>query len=162
MNFTFGFIALIGFCLSLIVHGLAYFGFDVQTQVPAVWVLHVGIFVVFIPMVLQLNSGEAKDDPVAMFSGLPAWAVLSIVILMGYVVVNFFVSLGPSMAEGEPRVYEGAFALVKKGTFVRHIGETEYHARLASIARGFSGHWLIFYFVPFTHFWLRRKNLSNG
>lgn len=159
MKFTLGLLSLLGFSLSLVVHGLALFGIDVQTHVPEVWALHVGIFVVFIPMVLQLNSGESKSNPLAMFSGLPAWAVASMFVLMGYVVINFFVSLGPSMVEGDPKLYEGAFALVKKGTFIRYISETEYHSRLANIARGFSGHWLIFYFVPFTHFWLRRKNV---
>lgn len=159
MNTFLGSLSLLGFVLSLGVHGSSLFGVDVQNQLPAVWLLHLGIFVVFIPMVLQLRSSKHKSDAAVVFRGLPVWAGATIALLAVYALLNFFVALGPSMAEGSPKIQDGKFVLEKKGKVMRQISETEYHSRQASVVRGFSGHWLIFYFVPFANFSLRRKEL---
>ena len=55
MEKSFAYVALLGFVLSLLVHLCALVGIDVATTVPAVFALHVVIFVAFIPFVLSLN-----------------------------------------------------------------------------------------------------------
>lgn len=162
MNTTFGLLALVGFCLSLAVHGLALWGIDIQSHVPAIWVLHLGFFVVSIPMIFQLRNSKYKDDQMALFSDLPSWAVIVFVLLSAYVPVNFFVSMGVAMAQGAPEIHEGAFVLMKKGVLIRQLSEVEYHARLASITRGASGHWLVFYFLPFAYYRLRKDDSLNA
>jgi len=159
MNTAFGLLALAGFLLSLVAHISALCGIDVQSLVPSIWALHVGVFVVFIPMVFQLKERESKNDPMALFRGLPTWAGFTIALLMLYVVLNFFIAFGSSV-EGTPTIRGGSFVLAQKGKLVREISESEYHARKAAEVRGFSGHWLIFYFVPLSHFLLRRREQS--
>ena len=53
MNSLLAIFACLGFVLSLAVHIAALFGIDISTQIPYLWPLHLGIFVVFIPMVLS-------------------------------------------------------------------------------------------------------------
>jgi hypothetical protein len=158
MNSVFAGLALGGFLLALVSHVASLWGIDVQSQVPAVWLLHLGVFIVFIPMVFQLRSTNSKEDRYAMFRGLPGWAGAAIALLMAYAVLNFFLAFSGA-ADGSPAIQNGAFVLQQKGRLVREISEAEYHARQATVLRGFSGHWLIFYFVPFTHFALR-KNIA--
>jgi len=156
MNSVFAGLALGGFLLALASHIAALWGVDVQSQVSAVWLLHLGVFIVFIPMVFQLRSSDLKSDRFAVFRGLPGWAGAATALLMAYVFLNFFLAF-PGATDGSPAVQNGAFVLQQKGRLVREISEAEYHARQATILRGFSGHWLLFYFVSFTHFALRKK-----
>ena len=46
-------LAFFGFALSFIVHFLTYFGVDLLTLIPVLWGLHIGIFVVFLPMIFM-------------------------------------------------------------------------------------------------------------
>jgi len=161
MSAVFAGLALGGFILALAAHVASLYGVDVQSLVPAVWALHVGIFIVFVPMIFQQRSSDFASDRFAMFRGLPLWASATIAALFAYAFLNFFLPFGSGM-DGSPSIRDGAFVLEQKGRLVREISETEYHARCAAVLRGFSGHWLLFYFVPFTHFALRRKEPSSG
>jgi hypothetical protein len=156
MNTILGCLALRGFVLSLGAHLSALLGVDVQARVPGVWLLHVGIFLVFIPMVLQLRSVTSAR---ALLRGIPVWATLLLVLLFLYAFVNFVVVFGGS-DWGAPAMRGDAFVLERKGVLIRQITESEYRSLCAARIRGFSGHWLVFYFVPFTHFLLRREEQS--
>lgn len=50
---TFGFASLIGFALVFSVHIAALMGIDVGERFPAVWALHGGVFIVFVPFVFS-------------------------------------------------------------------------------------------------------------
>ena len=63
MNRLFAAFALLGLLSSLAVHLAALLGIDLATRFPAVWLLHLGIFVVFIPCVFQ-----ARREPVGAAS----------------------------------------------------------------------------------------------
>lgn len=156
MNTILGGLALVGFGLSLLAHVAALFGVDVQTHVPSVWLLHVGIFVVFVPMVFQLRSLGSSTDARALLRGIPVWPALLVVLLFVYALVNFLVFVGGS-GPGSPALRGSSFVLERKGVLIRQITESEYRTFRAAEIRGFSGHWLVFYFVPFTHFILRRR-----
>lgn len=156
MNTILGWTALAGFLLSLGAHAFSLFGVDVQSRVPMVWLLHVGIFLVFIPMVFQLRSVASGGSVRALLRGIPVWPALLVVLLFAYALVNFFVAFGGS-GQGAPTVRGNGFVLERKGVVIRQITEAEYRSLRAAEIRGFSGHWLVFYFVPFTHFLLRRR-----
>lgn len=156
MNSFFGYSALAGFALALLVHLASISGIDVHSEIPIVWALHVGVFIVFVPMVFQLITSNSAVDRFMLLRGMPVWSIVVIAILIIYAFLNFFLAFSGA-AEGFPAVQNGAFVLEQKGRLVRIISEAEYHSRQASVLRGFSGHWLIFYFVPFAHFVLRRK-----
>jgi len=156
MNSFFGYAALGGFTLALSVHLASLFGIDVQSKVPIVWALHVGVFIVFVPMFFQLIKSNFMADRFALIRGIPVWSIVVSAILIAYAFLNFFLAFSGA-ADGFPAVQNGVFVLEQKGQLVHNFSEAEYHSRQASVLRGFSGHWLIFYFVPFAHFVLRRK-----
>lgn len=155
-NAFFAALALGGCALSLAVHIAALCGVDVLSLTQSVWVLHAGIFVVFVPMLLQLrhSSTVRAQGRAALWRGLPAWVGFVAALLIAYAVLNFFVFSGGM--QGSPAIRDGLFVLENKGQAPRAISESEYHALQAAVMRAFSGHWLLFYFIAFAHFALRR------
>lgn len=155
MQLTFGVLAALGFFAALGVHVAALLGLPVQDQLPHVWALHVGIFVVFLPAVLYLKKNSASNDPLALFRGMPAWVVVAILALFLYAFINFFVSLSAT-GGATSDIRDGQYVLQNKGRVLREITEAEYIAGRAAEVRLFSGHWLLFYALPAAVFLLRR------
>jgi hypothetical protein len=90
----------------------------------AAWALHVGIFVVWLPTVL-VAQGLTRDFKqrefwTAALRGAPPWANTALKWLMGYAIANFLLFM-----------FQGIEGAAKPDEAVQ--------------ARGFSGHWLIFY-----------------
>jgi hypothetical protein len=119
-------LAAAGFCASLLVHLLALLGLPSPFG-SATWMLHLGVFVVWLPTVLvaqRLAKGAKQADLwKAVLRGCPAWMRTGVYVLGGYAAV----------------------------TFVQFIAQTTAYARneVPEIVeyRGFSGHWMIFYYV---------------
>jgi len=114
-------LALVGLALSLRVHANAWQG---VAPPKGAWALHVGIFIVWLPAILALRplnrdvkSGDAWR---VALRGAPAWTPVVLQCLTVYAVANF----GLFMYQSPPRGTSPDEALV---------------------ARGFSGHWLLFY-----------------
>lgn len=156
MRLIFGTLAALGFLMSLGVHVAALAGLPVQDQLPQVWALHVGIFAVFVPAVFHLRKHTDANDPLALFRGLPSWAVFAVLTLFIYAFINFFVALSAT-GGATPDVRDGRYVLQKKGHIVREINEAEYRAVRAAEVRLFSGHWLLFYAIPVAVFLFRRR-----
>ena len=144
--------ALLGLLLSLAVHIAALLGIDLATRFPAVWLLHVGVFVVFIPFVFQVRRVLGARPSLAAVRALcPGWALLLGVFLAGYVMLNFLLFM-QGAETGGPAIRDGRYVLQVHGRVVRTLTADEYHAQQANVLRGFSGHWLIFYYVPLAYF----------
>ncbi|MBB6342978.1 hypothetical protein HNP49_003166 [Pseudomonas fluvialis] len=114
----------LGFLISFVAHASSIFGFSVFPKEP--WFLHFGIFVVWIPAVLCAQS-LAKVFPQkqmwkAALRGCPKPMQYMAYALFGYVFLNFAI-----------------FA----------ITNSNHTPTSASTVRGFSGHWLIFYYAAF-------------
>lgn len=120
---VFSILAFIGFSASMAVHLAGYAGIDRLFGVNP-WPLHVGIFVVWFPAVLaamQLSKDfPQKDMWKASLRGNPKWIQYSVYGLFCYAFLNFLVF------------------------FINGGGKNE-----VSTVKGFSGHWLIFYFAAF-------------
>lgn len=91
---------------------------------PFFWILHVGIFVVWLPTVLvakkRVGNRSSKDYWKLVLRGSPEWMRYTVYGFFGYAFVNFalFMAQAPSgHAEGTPPI----------------------------VWRGFSGHWMLFY-----------------
>jgi hypothetical protein len=122
-RWIFVWIAAIGLALSLWVHIGAVMGLVVAP--PALFgILHVGIFVVWLPTVLVARTfrGVNQEDfwKVAL-EGLPTWARYGVYGLFGYAFVNFALFLA------QPGSQRGG------------------RNPPAVTWRGFSGHWMLFY-----------------
>jgi hypothetical protein len=147
--------AFTGFFISLIVHLTTFFGIDPARHVPGVWVLHLGIFIVFIPMLFVQGLTRKKDFWPKFFAPMPHWAQYTIKAFFAYAAINFvlffFLSKG-----GVPDVRDGKYVLHSHGNVIRELSEEEYESQNAYVVRGFSGHWMIFYLVPALYFWYRK------
>jgi hypothetical protein len=112
-------VAVLGFVSSLLVHLAAWAG---VAPPKAAWGLHVGIFVVWLPTVFvaqQLTRDVKRNEFwTAALRGAPTWASMALKCLMVYALANF-------------------------GLFIFQLNGHKPDDALQ--ARGFSGHWLIFY-----------------
>jgi hypothetical protein len=150
--------AAIGFLLSLVAHFCTYLGINPQKQFPLVWILHLGIFVVFIPAVFHMkkhcndNKKYSINNIDNFFKGMqfaPVWMKVLCVVFSIYAFFNFliFVSL---TSKGSPDMVNGKYALSDHGKIVQYINREEYDKYQSYEVRGFSGHWMIFYLFSAT------------
>lgn len=162
VDWVVGAIASAAFILSLVIHGLTFWSFNIQDQFPAIWILHIGIFACGIPLFLRAKVEEKQKDAelvtltsspevppptpntIAERLGLTNWLTGVYLVLGFYVTVNFFLfALG---SEGSPEQRGDQYLLTYKGNVLRELSKEEYDRASAHLLHGFSGHWLIFYF----------------
>jgi hypothetical protein len=154
------YLALTGWTLGLLVHILSLLGIDVNETVPFVWLLHIGIFVVWLPVVLDLKkntelqeyqqSGMLKKmNPIGFFKIIfketPTWMTIIAVAGFFYAFINFMLFLATQ--SGTLDVKDGQYILQNHGQLIKILTEQEYHHYKANEIRGFSGHWILFYGV---------------
>jgi hypothetical protein len=136
------------------VHFSTFFGADPQQLFSPFWLLHIGCFVVMIPaMVLQRHAlpGEKPQktyDQIVRYA--PKWlrritAVCGIYAIFNFVIFIFLMSGGSPVEQPT-----GTYSLRTHGKLIRPITEAEYHRYRGYIARGFSGHWMLFYSLSLT------------
>ena len=131
-----------GLALSMWVHFGALMGRQVAPS-EYFWMLHVGIFVVWLPAVLvaQKRTGYTSNKmPWKLaFEGSPKW--------MSYMVNVFFV-----------------YALVNFAIFMFHVPTDKQHGPEAppEVWRGFSGHWMLFYSAALAMLYSAAKIDSSG
>ena len=58
---------------------------------------------------------------------------------------------------GGPAIRDGKFILESHRRFIREITASEYWSFRANVTRGFSGHWLLFYYIPLAFFMFRQN-----
>jgi hypothetical protein len=143
-------LAALGFVLSVAAHVASIAGVQIRGG-QMIWLLHLGIFVVWLPTVLlvsRIMRGERRQDMWKLtLSGCPAWMRLAAKVLLGYIIVNF--------------VY-----------FISTAGRGGHYSGDAppAVIRGFSGHWMLFYGVAFMTLYsvyrnpvlLRQRVCRNG
>ncbi|HEU4560979.1 MAG TPA: hypothetical protein VFS20_24215 [Longimicrobium sp.] len=123
----------LGFALSLAVHVLSYAGIAAQEYVPAVWALHAAVFPLFFAFVFGWNrfQGHREAGWDELLRYVPRWVRIAFPVLFVYVLINFFYVTWQLPSAGELRT---TTLLIQR--------EEMYDAR------GFSGHWLLFYALP--------------
>lgn len=118
-------LAAAGFFASLYCHLLSWL--DPNPPLGrTVFLLHAGIFAVWIPLVISANRtrpNPARGNLGHLFAVLPAWARVAVYGLFGYALLNFAYFLYST--RGYPK------------------GQVPFRLEL----RGFSGHWMLFYGV---------------
>jgi hypothetical protein len=126
----FMYLAALGLALSVMVHVLSLLGISFLLG-DFSWVLHVGIFIVWLPAVLVANrvgkDFRQKDFWKAALRACPKWMKNLAYFFFGYAILNFalfFISDVPGGGLGSAG-----------------------NSSPANIFRGFSGHWMAFYAV---------------
>jgi hypothetical protein len=121
-------LAALGFAISLGVHLLALSG-RLPPGGKAVYAMHFGLFVVWIPAVLvamRLSQGQrSRLSWDQILDGCPAWMRYAAMGLFGYAFLNFFL----------------AFGIPAQNNFGGEL--------TPEVLRGFSGHWMLFYGLAF-------------
>lgn len=145
MTGIFYFLAWAGFLIGLAVHSSAVLG--LHPSMSDFWFLHIGIFVVFIPALMaQKHLQKPGNSPGTFQVDLaPRWMRIGMGITLGYALINFAVFMYVTKG-GSPEAREGTYVLSSHGKILRVISEVEYQNCRTWITRGFSGHWLLFYF----------------
>ena len=155
-----GGVAFVGFCLSLAVHIAALLGHDVFSRHPEALLLHVGIFLVVVPLVFVERRRRTRLET-TLRERAPRAVVVIAAALVVYAIVNFAIFIATGY-EGGPEIRDGRTVLLSHGRFVRELTLAQYVAARANEARGFPGHWMVFYFVPFACFWFADRSVRSA
>ena len=136
---VFVWLSAIGLLVSLWVHIEALTGRGVPA---ALWVLHIGIFVVWFPAVLVaqrlVGNANRKDFWKVVLKGAPDWVRYMMYVLFAYEFVNFMISMGQAPNGG------------------RHTTTS------AADWRGFSGLWMVFYSAALAILYSAAKTLNSS
>lgn len=148
--FPFVLLSGLGLALSIIAHLMALAGLELPGG-RLVWLLHAGIFVVWIPTVLvsirTTRYAYRKDFWKTALAGCPVWMKRTLYALFAYALVNFVL-----------------FATQNGG------GSGPGGTNAPSVVRLFSGHWMVFYGAAFAVLYsvihaprlLKRRKCPNG
>jgi len=152
-------LALVGFVASAVVHASTFLHAP-PLGMNQTWPLHLGIFVVFIPAFLTERrrdrtaaATDGKDVPKPARGGdyphAPRWASALLAVVFGYAIFNFFLGLVLIVASSQGKIVErdGRHVMVQGREYVRDVGDAEYRVYQGRIARMFSGHWMMFYWM---------------
>jgi hypothetical protein len=120
-----------GLVLSAVVHCIALTGATIPGG-NLIWVLHAGIFVVWIPAISasrqMTQSANSIDFWKIALAGCPLWMRLGLSVFFIYAIINFAIFIIPT------------------------IGQPKQPAEIVpspAVVRGFSGHWMFFYSAAF-------------
>ncbi len=159
------FIAVFGLIASALAHFSTFFGINPQRVFPPVWVLHVLIFVVWLPVVLACRNACGKDNRTDFWKiatrNAPRWMKVLSVALFAYAFFNFFFTIRVLNEGGVPSELDGKKVLHNHGKVIRELTDAEYEAHQAYSVRTFSGHWMVFYAVGMTVLYSKMKEDSN-
>jgi hypothetical protein len=142
-------LATVGLALSVAVHASTFVGVNPNRQFPASWLLHPGIFVVFIPALIaasRMAKGASKQEGwqrVKQFA--PGWLQGLVGVLFAYALFNFFFNVVYLREGGTPGEIDGELVLHSHGRVLRKLTRDEFERHEAYVVRGFSGHWMLFY-----------------
>ena len=144
MNRILGVVATLGFTASLAVHLFSYAGYAITETLPGTWLLHLGVFVVWIPVLVILNGARRADEGLNyLLESIPVWVIL--VVLIGGQLI-FVSGMAAMLAEpGVPKESGGRYFLVNKGTVLREISEEKFHHLEVLDDRSTSAVWMLFY-----------------
>jgi hypothetical protein len=118
-------LALAGFGLSVTCHFLAITGI-VPLFPSKIMLMHGGVFVVFIPAMLAGKSVPRKDFWKVIVDVCPAWVRWVFKVVSTYAFLNFILFM-----------------------FTAPKGKVPPGDVTSDVVRGFSGHWMFFYFTAF-------------
>lgn len=159
---------------SLSVHLITFWNVNLQERFPYVFLLHIGIFVLIAPILLLQKIEEKREDEkiITLRDGFdevenpvkesedksyPSNKFIVAYVLIGfYAMLNFMIfGLG---AKGSPMIIDEKYVLRIHGQSDQEISKQEYDIASAQLLRGFSGHWIVFYFYFTTFAFFHFKN----
>ena len=166
-------LAAVGFAASAYYHIAAYGARPDPLPMWIVVTLHVGVMVLFIPMITSAPAKHARAKaPIGRgrsdrLLGLPPGIATIGTALFVYTLLNFAVC-GILMAwdgVGQPWIDENGRYHVGKGTHARLADDEEYWLAVSRQQRMWSGHWTTFYFFEasmLAAYWVRQHRSKQS
>jgi hypothetical protein len=154
-------IAVLGLILSAIAHFSTFLGVNPEKSFPQVWILHILIFVVWIPAVFAYKDNGQKDFWKTIAGRVPGWMVKMAAVLFAYAIFNFFFTIFALQKGGVPSEIEGKKVLHSHGKIIHTLTNKEYEKHKAYSVRAFSGHWMIFYALGMIILYSKIREDSN-
>lgn len=159
------------FVTSLAVH-IATFAPHPKVYMESTWFIHLAIFVPFGCMVVVLSARQREESKginkslterigeryAEAFGAIgrvvrmmPTHVLMLGIVLLIYVPINFLLFINHTW-KGSPIEDRGRYYLSDHVTYVRELTRAEYDKYQAYVVRGFSGHWMVFSFLPLVYF----------
>ena len=172
MKKTLCFIAGLGLILGLLVHVISLLGIYIGDKVPFVWVLHLGIFIVWLPAILILKKNPDFQQPDfktslnpkkfygSLFKDSPKPIMIISLFFFVYAMINFFLFIQAGQG-GVPSIIDGKYVINNHGSIIKELTETEYFKMKANEIRGFSGHWMAFYGISMGILWPKKDKQES-
>ena len=142
-------LAALGLLISIAANVSTFFGVEPMHRWPDLWLLHLGVFVVFIPAI-SVQSQYRNETPFRwrdVFGGVPAWLRWLLVWLIVYAPVSalaFVIVCGSGGPSKEP---DGTYAMTSHGRILRTLTANEYHRASGYEFRFMSSWWIAFYSI---------------
>lgn len=130
----------------------SFFGLTMYKLGARAFLLHAGIFALFIPLVFVERWSKGVDP----FRGKPRWVLRTTQILFLLFIVVFFSFLALSHA-AMPDIINGEYVLNSHGKIVGQISERDYLFLKGWELRLFASAWILAYFAVMMHCWFPRQ-----
>lgn len=155
-------LSIVGFVLSALVHFSTIAGVNTFLSSNYIFALHFGVFIPFFASILSISAQYPNLNKIELnkvfFNQVPKPITALIMLTFIYTCINFLYSMS-HLTEGSPNIRDGLYILEKDGSYIRDITFEQYQTLERMIFRGFSGHWLFFYFYPVVYFkYVYKKN----
>ncbi|WP_448362705.1 hypothetical protein [Flavobacterium sp.] len=153
-------LSLIGWSITASIVLLTLFKINLVEIFPFLFILFIGVFVVFIPSVLYAKNNEkimeykydnntllsSNSVPlIPFFENTPNWILGILGLSFLTAIICFSKSLN---LEGTAEIINGKFFLTNRGTLIREIAKSEYENIKLQNIRGFFGMAMLFYSIP--------------
>jgi hypothetical protein len=145
-------LSLTGLACSLLAHGFALANLDTATWQPWIWLLHGGCIALLIIVSLASRRRFSPRLNARQFvAALPSAARYLLFALFLYLSVNTLIFMRHTDG-GVPAIEQGQYVLKNHGKLLRSLTASEYTTYRTNEICGFSGLWLLLYFVSFAYF----------
>lgn len=122
---------------------MTYWGYAVSEAVPAIWLLHLGVFVVWIPTALKLGLLNRDEALSSVLDHIPVWLLVAGIIFGPLIFASGFAAMAAD--PGEATYRDGQYLLMNRGEVLRVLSEEEFLLIRARADRLFSAVWVMFY-----------------
>lgn len=131
----------------------SFFGLTMDRLGAEAILLHLGVFVLFIPLVIVERWGKGVNP----LRGKPRWVLQSMQTVFLLFAAVFVAFLAMSHA-AFPKIINGEYVLDSHGTIVGHLSEAEYLSLKGWELRLFASGWIVFYYALVIYWWFPRKD----
>jgi hypothetical protein len=150
-------VSVFGLAISVVIYIASYFGSTMDTLWHWALLLHLGIFVLVLPM-FALEYSSIKNSVFfwkGFKEGRPAWTV-SAITAGGIVFIFHFVFFLIQSHGASPQIKDGDYVLDDHGQIIKLLAYGQYLFLKGAELRIFATGWIFFYLVLSMYWWFPR------